>query len=277
MRIIFLMFLTVFVSFLFGTIDAKASDSINIYFNGEKQSYDQMPIIVDGRTFIPIRGISETYGANVWWNDTTRTVGIEKDTLKIAFIVTSKLARVNGLQISIPPSFIKNGRTMVPIRFISENMGLNVTWDNNQRAVFISSANDPETTNSVNQLKNNLPNDIISIGEKYIGVPYVYGSNYEANKTFDCSSFTQKIYRDNGIQLPRTSRQQSKIGYEVSRTNVKTGDLAFYDTNHDGVINHVAIVVDENKILHASSSYGVGYSNPSYYWDSKLVKIQRIF
>jgi cell wall-associated NlpC family hydrolase len=75
-------------------------------------------------------------------------------------------------------------------------------------------------------------------------------------ETFDCSGLTKYVYQKNGINLPRTSMNQSKYGKYVSRDHLKPGDLVFFDTSKErkGYVNHVGIYIGNGKFLHASSA-----------------------
>ena len=120
-------------------------------------------------------------------------------------------------------------------------------------------------------------NAIIETGKKYIGAKYLFGAPTTRTDVFDCSSFTQRVYRENGITLPRTSREQAMVGTEVPLASVRKGDLMFFDTDGDGVINHVSIVVDANTLLHAATSTGVAFANMRPYWAPRAVKAVRLF
>lgn len=120
-------------------------------------------------------------------------------------------------------------------------------------------------------------NAIIETGKKYIGAKYVYGAPTTRTDVFDCSSFTYRVYSENGITLPRTSREQALVGTEVPLASVRKGDLMFFDTDGDGVINHVSIVVDSDTLLHAATSTGVAFTNMKPYWAPRAVKAVRLF
>ena len=68
-------------------------------------------------------------------------------------------------------------------------------------------------------------NAIISKGKSYWGRPYRYGASTSTTRYFDCSSFTKRLYAQQGIYLPRTSKDQAKQGFYVSKSNLKKGDL----------------------------------------------------
>ena len=90
--------------------------------------------------------------------------------------------------------------------------------------------------------------------KKQLGKRYVWGAT--GPRTFDCSGFTRYVCKKNGVCLPRTSINQSKVGKRVSRKNLKVGDLVFFDTSkrRRGYVNHVGIYLGNNKFIHASSA-----------------------
>ena len=97
--------------------------------------------------------------------------------------------------------------------------------------------------------------NIINIAKTKLGRRYVWGAVGKGG-TFDCSGFTSYVYKKNGINIPRTSLNQSKYGKYVSRGNLKKGDLIFFDTSkrRKGYVNHVGIYLGNGKFIHASSA-----------------------
>ncbi len=117
-----------------------ADDSVKIVINGVEQKYDQMPVIVDGRTLVPMRGIFEALGARVQWIDYTKTVVGSRDRQFIKLKLGSDVVAINGTEqkVDVPAQLI-NSRTMVPVRFISEALGEKVEWDGDTKTVYITS------------------------------------------------------------------------------------------------------------------------------------------
>lgn len=110
----------------------------NILTNNEKFKFDVPPVIKEGRTLIPIRAISEGFDAKVEWNGEERLVSITKGEVKIVLTIGSNIAYVNDVNAEIDvPAEIMNDRTIVPLRFVIENMGLNVKWDSETRTIEI--------------------------------------------------------------------------------------------------------------------------------------------
>lgn len=117
--------------------------------------------------------------------------------------------------------------------------------------------------------------DIVATSKKYIGVPYLWGGT--STDGFDCSGYVQYVFNENGITLPRTSREQYTAGYSVSRSDLKSGDLVFFNTSGNGV-SHVGIYLGNGQFIHASSSRGVVIASlDGSYWSSRYLGAQRVY
>lgn len=116
---------------------------------------------------------------------------------------------------------------------------------------------------------------LYSSARSYLGVPYRYGGTTKSG--IDCSAFTQVVFKENGVSIPRTTGQQFSIGTSVSKRNLQQGDLVFFNTSGRGV-SHVGIYVGNNNFIHASTSRGVMISsiNDPYYWGSRYVGAKRV-
>lgn len=88
---------------------------------------------------------------------------------------------------------------------------------------------------------------------QYIGIPYRFGGNSAYG--IDCSAFTMDVFRQLGINLPRTAEQQSKYGKLVMH-KLKPGDLLFFKDTYKSGISHVGIYIGDGKMIDASSVYG---------------------
>ncbi|MGN5651041.1 LysM peptidoglycan-binding domain-containing protein [Bacillus sp. Brlt_9] len=117
---------------------------------------------------------------------------------------------------------------------------------------------------------------VLAAGSKYLGADYEFGASPSRTDAFDCSSFTMKAYSAAGISLPRTSRAQANVGTPVSQSEMQKGDLIFFDTDGDGVINHVGIYSGNNQMINAETGKGVAYSSLNNYWQPRIVKVMRV-
>ncbi|WP_018157575.1 peptidoglycan-binding protein [Demetria terragena] len=88
---------------------------------------------------------------------------------------------------------------------------------------------------------------VLDIAKKYIGIDYAYGEE-SPEAGFDCSGLTQFVYRQVGVELPRTSAAQSQFGAGVDLNSLQVGDLVFFHSP----IRHVAIYAGDGLILDAS-------------------------
>ena len=97
--------------------------------------------------------------------------------------------------------------------------------------------------------------NVIRTAKKFLGRRYVWGA--EGPSCFDCSGFTQYVMRKSkGVRIPRVSRKQAYYGKYVTRSQLRPGDLIFFDTSRRrrGYVNHVGIYIGNGKFIHASSA-----------------------
>lgn len=97
-----------------------------------------------------------------------------------------------------------------------------------------------------NQALSNLKKSAYS----FLGARYRFGGN--SRNALDCSSFTQQVFREQNVSLPRTAREQFYVGNEVVRGDLKKGDLVFFQT-YASFPSHVGIYLGNRKMIHASS------------------------
>jgi cell wall-associated NlpC family hydrolase len=97
---------------------------------------------------------------------------------------------------------------------------------------------------------------ILATAKKYLGTHYRYGGE-SPTSGFDCSGFVQYVYGRHGVRLPRTSREQASAGAAVPLgvESLQPGDLLLF-ASRGTIVNHVAIYVGENRILHSSAGGG---------------------
>lgn len=117
----------------------------SIVAKGRNLKFDTPPVIKDGRMLIPVRALSEGFGATVGWDPVAKKVTISNGTTQIVLTLGSNIALVNGVEVTIDAAATTlNNRTIVPLRFITETLGLKVDWDNETDTVEIG--DDADTT-----------------------------------------------------------------------------------------------------------------------------------
>lgn len=115
--------------------------NISVVLNGNELSFDQAPYIENGATRVPMRKIFESLGANVGYDSDTKTITATKDNTVIELVTGTSTAKINGKEISLTASVEnKNGSTMVPLRFVSEALGADVSWDGENKIITINLA-----------------------------------------------------------------------------------------------------------------------------------------
>lgn len=133
----------------------------------------------------------------------------------------------------------------------------------------------PSDTGTTSDGVNNASRGVVSKGTevanyayKFLGKPYVYGA--AGPNAFDCSGLTQYVYNKFGIGLSRTTYTQVGEGIKVKRSDLKAGDLVFFNT--EGSISHVGIYIGDGEFIHAPrtgkpvmvSSLSDGYYSERY-------------
>lgn len=107
------------------------------------------------------------------------------------------------------------------------------------------------------------------------GVPYRNGGS-DPNG-FDCSGFTQYVFAQHGLALPRETREQFQVGEKIKLEDVRTGDLVFFHTVARGA-SHVGIAVSDDEFVHAPSTAGVVRVEhlSSAYWSKRFIAARRV-
>lgn len=181
---------------------------------------------------------------------------------------------------------------------------VNAYWlkvqDKNGKVGYISASSkytdykkSPNSSNGGGDSRNNSPapanetatsakaSAIIATAKSYLGdFKYKFGAEpWNTNYRYsDCSAFVQLVFnKKHGFNLPRVSRDQAKAGTYVSKSNLKPGDLVFFDTNSDGTINHVGIYIGNGEFIHSAPSNNVGINNLNTgFWKNHYKTARRV-
>ena len=180
---------------------------IQVLIDGKGLTFDQPPILDNGRTLVPLRAIFEALGATVDWNASSNTIIATKDSSVIIMKIGNKNISVNGktVTLDVPPKIV-NGRTLVPVRAVAEGFSAGVDWDGDTKSVFISS----DFYNlSVNNLVKNKAYDIFSNPAMSDGYK-VWEFNYK-----DDLNMTEQEYKDY-VKLTSLGAALVSVGVDLS-------------------------------------------------------------
>ncbi len=124
---------------VFENIDYQKSPEIRVILDGEQLVFDVNPTIVQGRTLVPMRAIFEAFGLTVNWDEINGIAQGTTSGTSISFTIGSNKVLVNGEEKTIDvPAKIIDERTMIPLRFLSENMGYHVLWIGDSNLILLS-------------------------------------------------------------------------------------------------------------------------------------------
>ena len=111
-----------------------------MFINGKEVDFDQydgvVPVIENERTLIPLRAVLEKYDATLLWNGEDQTITVTKGDIEIVMTIGECAAIVNGEEFTMDVApVIRNERTLVPMRFISERFNMTVEWDEDSQTI----------------------------------------------------------------------------------------------------------------------------------------------
>lgn len=135
-----------------------------------------------------------------------------------------------------------------------------------EKAIQVASAPQKQVSRSDNS-------GLVSNALNLIGVPYLFGGTSRSG--FDCSGYTQYVFKGSGISLPRTAAGQFGVGSSVNKDQLQAGDLVFFTTYESGA-SHVGIYIGGGSFVHAFNS-GVRTSSLSEsYYSSRYLGARRV-
>ena len=137
----------IFVFAICASISVIAADNINVTIDGEPLYSDVPAQVINGRTMVPMRSVFEALDADISWDNTTKTITARKNDTKIKMTIVETVFYKNDAAVSLDVSAqIIDGRTLVPVRAVSESLGCKVEWDNGSKTVTIT--DNDQTTNA---------------------------------------------------------------------------------------------------------------------------------
>ncbi|WP_226393672.1 cyclophilin-like fold protein [Ructibacterium gallinarum] len=236
------------------TEDIKIILTINkptMIVNDEERSIDNegtVPIIVNDRTLLPVRAVVEAIGGSVDWDEDSRTVTLTKNEETIKLTIDSEIALLNSEEknLDTAPTIINN-RTMLPIRFIAENFGFNVEWDEQTQEITILQAeankpNAPEleqssTSPDMSVSEENLTEEdnmentlLITIGDKTLTATLADTVGSAALKDLLSEEPITIDMRDYG-GFEKVGSLGQNLPTDDTQTTTQAGDIVLYQGN----------------------------------------------
>jgi len=282
---------------LFGDADGtEAPETIQVTINGENS--DAIPVTREAEdTYIPLVTVLNLLDYNVVETEDGSAIQAGFTDVQHQVFKDSTRAILEDEEIVLPAaSRTINNETYVTVSSLDSILGIGyeVNFDQNTLSInnvledFDFEGNEDlenvpiDENEDVPTLTSDQADRVIRSARKYIGVPYQFGASTATTRVFDCSSFTRRVFLENGITLPRTARAQARLGRRVSVAQLKKGDLVFFywpgrfESNR--VVGHVGIYIGNGNIIHTIPRRGVHIVNAarSSYWRRVYLGAKRI-
>lgn len=244
------------------TFSFKVSASSDVYLVIDgKLIVDGSPAFIENdRTIVPVRFVAENLGYDVSWNGDSKTVSIvdSKTSKKIELTVDSKTAKIYDENSKLKKikldTAAKNtyGRVYVPVRFIAESFGTQVTWDDGWEAVIIGDPNKFNENIIKDFYNKNLPKEYPDLGSKKIPVEYFYMQGFfhsnQGAKLYISSDDVDPIggFSDY-CQVTRGKNQEIVYGFYIRKTPDKNLLEIMYEKggkDHIEIINQNCLKFD---------------------------------
>ena len=251
------------------SVNVRSGPSTSYSSIGKLNKGDKVEYLGDSGSWVKVKYNSKTgyvYGSYV--GEDTSSI-----TTKYVTATTLNVRSGAGTSYQVIGSLSKGTKVEV----ISESNG----WSKinyNGKTGYVSSQYLSSTATNNSQSTSSSVDKVISMAKSLLGKPYVWGA--EGPSSFDCSGFTYYVFKNAAnISLPRVSKDQSTYGTYVSKSNLRVGDLIFFDTDgsNDGNVSHVGIYLGNNEFIHASSAKGkVVISQMTSYYTGAYVNARRV-
>lgn len=204
---------------------AMATAQIRVYVDDNRVWFqDAEPQRMQGRVFVPLRGVFEQMGATVMWNGPAQLVTARKGSTDVQLKIGSRTAWVNGASrpLDVAP-YVEGSRTMVPLRFISESLGADVRWDAVAEAVYISASGSSATAGTSAGGVSTL-----SLAENTV-IPVLLDRELSSNKSLKGDRFSATIDTKGEadyLGLPKGTKVDGKVTKATPKSGKDPGVLA---------------------------------------------------
>lgn len=230
-----LAFLMVF-SMMGGIVSAAATTpKIKVYLDDELMTFPVTPAIKKGVTFVPFRALFEAFDYSVKWNNAEKRINADNGEVKLQLYAGKTTAHIDGQRTSLPAApYIEKGTTLIPLRFVAEATGYNVSWDQSSKTIHIStSAGEEETQQKVDAFLTDFGNaenerNLNKIKSMLDSESYSYDYFVE---------YYTELFKSQGTttysNLEIVGAEEGVIIASVTRTEIWTGGPFFFDLTQD--------------------------------------------
>ncbi len=246
-----------------------ASGDIKVKIDGKQIEFDVPPQIIKDRTMVPLRAIFEALGATVDWDSHTRTVNSTKNGIRISLTVNYPRMDVNGKDVMLDSApRIVDGRTLVPVRAISEAFGTKVEWISSEKTVVISTtgttaASSDNTKTEINEAGKNQSDNTLVYEDSKVKINFlrVEKSKYGENKVKVFCDVKNKTNEPLKIQCDALSLNGYCFNYVIMSDDVSAGSVATVDTT----LEHFDFsLVDINNITSFGGQFRIISANKNF-------------
>ncbi len=206
-----------FLSLFIFTTHALAFEGVKISIHDEILNFDLPPLIENNRVLAPVRNIGEKLGAKVIWTQEKQEVIVQKDDITIKMVINDKNAYVDGTLVILdtPPKLIHN-KTIAPLRFIAENLGYRIIWNNDNYTAVIQSKN------MYDDLYTSIKNTLPYIGQYHLKMVLNLDIEEENNMqfNFNVNGFNneEKEYVKGTMAIIQEDNTYLQTPYEIIKT-----------------------------------------------------------
>lgn len=251
--ILFCIFLLVFCTIITPNVIADDNQGVVVYLDGKRLSFDVPPMIIEGRTMVPMRKIFEEIGAAVQWEQSSQTASANKGDIAISIQIDNNIMNVSGKEIVLDvPAQIINDRTLVPARAVSEAFGAYVDWSDKHRAVIINTENIAMYKDFPNVIDYGLYTgatlkDVYNIGKT---IRYAYYFDGDKQKTLDYMD----LFERSGYTLVDGMETEITIGLEYQSNSAPATTVCFsLNADENRKIKEVQIEISVNGEYNTSN------------------------
>ena len=247
---------------LTGMASAKAASAPTVWLDGEQMTFEVAPVIENDRTMVPYRAIFEKLGYQVGWDADTRSVTAAKGSTTMKLTIGSKTVTVNGGTVTSDTApVIRQDRTLVPLRLVSEYSGCDVLWDKDTRTVAMYHK---QAKNAMSEKLGCVTTD----GDSLLVTHSNEVTNEFGTKGYSLINLSPVGY----IPDLRISTVCDGIAYgNIGAVDMKTGEVLIgnpYDTNNPFSYSHYDYIQDPIR----KELYTTGYAGNAGYLACRIQK-----